>query len=182
MLITTNLAARRLGVPHERLLGWLGKRLLPIAGEDEEGRVLLREHVVAERGEMLAADVPVRLRSPRLRQLRADRTPPRVLPCGCAFSVDAQTAEPLIRCADARALDNTARLANALVAAAPDDPLLQRLSEVTRAALARHLAGIQADVCHTRALPPPPSGSPFAEVSRREHPHSSQIGREANVT
>jgi hypothetical protein len=89
MLITTNLAACRLGVAHEHVLGWIARRLLPIAGEDEEGRVLLREHVVVERGELLAAEAPEPLRSPRLRQLWADPTRPRVLPCGCAFSSDA---------------------------------------------------------------------------------------------
>ena len=51
MLITTSLAAQRLGVSHERLLGWIARKLLPIAGEDEEGRILLREPIVAERGE-----------------------------------------------------------------------------------------------------------------------------------
>ena len=54
MLMTTALAARRLGVSHERLLDWVARKLLPIAGEDEEGRVLLREPVVMERGEALA--------------------------------------------------------------------------------------------------------------------------------
>ena len=120
MLITTNLAACRLGVAHERLLGWIARKLLPIAGEDEEGRVLLREHVVAERGEMLTAESPELLRSPRLRQRWADPTRPRVLPCGCTFSSEPD-AEPLIRCYDARALEANARLADALAAAAPDD-------------------------------------------------------------
>jgi hypothetical protein len=141
MLITTNLAACRLGVAHEQLLGWIARKLLPIAGEDEEGRVLLREHVVAERGEVLTAEAPELLRSPRLRQLWADPTRPRVLPCGCAFSSDADAnpdAEPLIRCVDARALEATARLAHALAAAAPGDAFFSRLAEVTRAALARH--------------------------------------------
>src|SRR5215813_10636836 len=114
MLMTTIHAAHRLGVPHELLLGWVARKLLPIAGEDEEGRILLNEHFVTERGEALAADVPERLRSPRLRRLLAapDRT--RVLPCGCVFAGDNdRNAELLIRCADARALDATARLAEA---------------------------------------------------------------------
>ncbi len=146
MLITTNLAACRLGVAHERLLGWIARKLLPIAGEDEEGRVLLREHVVAERGEVLTAEAPELLRSPRLRQLWADPTRPRVLPCGCAFSSDADPdAEPLIRCVDARALEATARLADALAAAASGDAFFSRLTEVTRAALARHHAGMAAE-------------------------------------
>ena len=146
MLITTNLAACRLGVAHERLLGWIARKLLPIAGEDEEGRVLLREHVVAERGEALTAEAPELLRSPRLRQLWADPTRPRVLPCGCAFSSDADPdAEPLIRCVDARALEATARLADALAAAGPGDAFFSRLTEVARAALARHHAGMAAE-------------------------------------
>jgi hypothetical protein len=140
-LITTNLAACRLGVAHEHLLSWIARKLLPIAGEDEEGRVLLREHVVAERGEVLMAETPELPRSPRLRQLWADPTRPRVLRCGCAFSFDADAdpdAEPLIRCVDARALEATARLADALAAAAPGDAFFSRLAEVARAALARH--------------------------------------------
>jgi hypothetical protein len=113
MLMTTALAARRLGVTHERLLGWVARKLLPIAGEDEEGRVLLREHLVAERGEVLTAEAPELLRSPRLRKLSTDSTRPRVLPCGCAFASDADPdAEPFILCVDARALEATARLAD----------------------------------------------------------------------
>jgi hypothetical protein len=146
MLLTTALAAQRLGVAHERLLSWVARKLLPIAGEDEEGRVLLQGYLVAERGEALAAEAPERLRSPRLRQLWADPTRPRVLPCGCVLGADADpNAEPLIRCVDARALDATARLAAAFAAVAPADLFFRRLTDVTRAALARHLAGPPAD-------------------------------------
>jgi hypothetical protein len=147
MLMTTALAARRLGVAHERLLDWVAQKLLPIAGEDEEGRVLLREHVIVERGEALAAEVPERLRSPRLRRLWASAAQPHTLPCGCVFAADAaMNTEPLIRCADARALDATARLAAALAAAAPGDLFFRRLAEVTRVALACHFAGPAGDV------------------------------------
>ena len=179
MLITTALAARRLGVTHERLLGWVARKLLPIAGEDEEGRVLLREHLVAERGEALAAEAPERLRSPRLRQTWADPTRPRVLPCGCLFAADAESnAEPLIRCVDARALDATARLAGALAAVAPADFFFHRLAEVTRAALARHLADRAADESIE---------IPGAEIDLRSAPHSapapsSKTCREESVT
>jgi len=142
MLMTTAFAAGRLGVSHERLLDWVARKLLPIAGEDEEGRVLLREPVVMERGEALAAETPERLRSPRLRQLWATSAPTRVLPCGCAFASDVTVNnEPLVRCADARGLEATARLAEALVAAAPSEPFFRQLAEVTRNALARHLDG-----------------------------------------
>jgi hypothetical protein len=142
MLLTTTLAARRLGVPHERLLGWVARQLLPIAGEDEEGRVLLNEHILAERGEALMANAPDRLRSPRLRRLWASLDSSRVLPCGCVFASGAgPDDEPLIRCVDARALDATSRLTEALAASAPDQPFFQRLAEVTRGALTRHLAG-----------------------------------------
>jgi hypothetical protein len=137
MLLTTTLAARQLGVPHERLLGWVARQLLPIAGEDEEGRVLLNEYILAERGEALAADAPDRLRSPRLRQLWASPNPSRVLPCGCVFATD---TDPLIRCADARALGVTVRLAEALAATRPGDPFLSRLADVSRDALTRHFA------------------------------------------
>ncbi len=139
MLITTALAARRLGVAHERLLDWVARKLLPIAGEDEEGRVLLREHVVQERGEALANEVPERLRSPRLRCLAADPTPARVLHCGCVFEAYAQPdAEPLFRCAEARALDATARLAEAFAATVPGDLFFGHLAKITRDAFARH--------------------------------------------
>jgi hypothetical protein len=142
MLMTTTLAARRLGVAHERLLDWVARKLVPIAGEDEEGRVLLREHVVLERGEALAAEMPERLRSPRLRQLWASAARPRVLSCGCADAADATlNSEPLIRCADAHALAATLRLAEAFAAAAPGEPFFRRLAEVARDALASHLAG-----------------------------------------
>jgi hypothetical protein len=152
MLMTTALAARRLGVTHERLLGWIARKLLPIAGEDEEGRVLLREHVVADRGEALAAEAPELLRSPRLRQLWADPTRPRVLPCGCAFSSDPDPdVEPLIQCVDARALEATARLADAMAAVAPCDAFFRRLAEVTRAALARHHADMAAEASNDSA-------------------------------
>ena len=142
MLMTTVLAAQRLGVSHERLLDWIARKLLPIAGEDEEGRVLLREHVVLQRGEALAADAPERLRSPRLRRLWADPARPRILRCGCAFTADDRLdAEPLVYCADARALDATRRLAEALVATAPGDPFFSRLAAVSRDALASHVGG-----------------------------------------
>ena len=147
MLITTALAAHQLGVPHERLLDWVARKLLPIAGEDEEGRVLLREHVVVERGEVLAAEVPERLRSPRLRRLWARGVRAHVLRCGCAFAADPQPhAEPLICCAEARALDATARLAEAFAATVPGDLFFRRLAEVTRDAFTRHVAGPAADV------------------------------------
>jgi hypothetical protein len=146
MLMTTTHAARRLGVPHERLLNWVARKLLPIAGEDEEGRVLLREHTVLERGEALAAEVPERLRSPRLRRLWANAARPRVLPCGCVFTPDvAPIGEPLIRCADANALEATARLAAAFAAVAPRERCFRRLADVTRDALACHLAGAAGD-------------------------------------
>jgi hypothetical protein len=180
MLMTTALAARRLGVTHERLLGWVAQKLLPIAGEDEEGRVLLREYLVAERGEVLTAEAPELLRSPRLRQLWADPTRPRVLPCGCAFSSDADAdpdAEPLIRCVDARALEATARLADALAVAAPGDAFFSRLAEVTRAALARHYAGMAAEASSDSV------GAAHAINIRESHPtrtpSSSQTPRRA---
>jgi hypothetical protein len=72
---------------------------------------------------------------------------PHVLPCGCVFSADAaMNTEPLVRCANAHALDAAARLAEALVAAAPGDLFFRRLAEVTRTALACHFAGPADDV------------------------------------
>jgi hypothetical protein len=142
MLMTTALAAHRLGVTHERLLDWVARKLLPIVGEDEEGHVLLREHLVLERGEALAADVPEGLRSPRLRQLWATGARPRVLPCGCTFAAGATpNSDPLIRCADAHALEAIARLTQAFAATAPREQFFQRLAEVARDAVACHLAG-----------------------------------------
>jgi hypothetical protein len=151
MLLTTSLAARRLGVPHERLLNWVARQLLPIAGEDEEGRVLLNEYVLAERGEALAADAPDRLHSPRLQRLWASSNQSRVLPCGCVFATD---ADPLIRCADARALGVVVRLAEALASAARDEPFFSHLADVSREALARHFAVPSRASCATSPSTP----------------------------
>jgi hypothetical protein len=85
-------------------------------------------------GEALAAEVPERLRSPRLRRLWARAARAHVLRCGCAFAADPQPhAEPLIRCAEARALDATTRLAEAFAATVPEDPFFGRLDELVAA-------------------------------------------------
>ena len=168
MLITTALAAHQLGVPHERLLDWVARKLLPIAGEDEEGRVLLREHVVVERGEVLAAEVPERLRSPRLRRLWARGVRAHVLRCGCAFAADPQPhAEPLICCAEARALDATARLAEAFAATAQ---AICSFAASPKSHATRSLATLPArpPTFRSRATAPlaPPTRSPYSRVTQ----------------
>jgi hypothetical protein len=58
MLLTPRQVAARLGVSVERVLLWTREGLLPIAGQDEEGRPLFREHLVATRGAELAGRAP----------------------------------------------------------------------------------------------------------------------------
>jgi hypothetical protein len=67
MLLTARQAADRLGVTVERVLNWTGEGRLPIAGQDEDGRELFREHVIATQGEALVAT----LMSPAVRKLQS---------------------------------------------------------------------------------------------------------------
>jgi excisionase family DNA binding protein len=53
ILLTSSQAAERLGVPVQRVLALVADGRLRVAAQDEDGRVLIREHLVKE----LAADL-----------------------------------------------------------------------------------------------------------------------------
>ena len=53
ILLTASQAAERLGVPVQRILALVASGRLRVAAQDEDGRVLIREHLVQE----LAADL-----------------------------------------------------------------------------------------------------------------------------
>jgi hypothetical protein len=65
LLLTGTQAAERLGVSVQCVLHWAAKGRLPIAGQDEDGRALFREHVIETTGEDLVALVPAADRRPR---------------------------------------------------------------------------------------------------------------------
>jgi predicted site-specific integrase-resolvase len=54
-MLTGSQAAERLGVSVQRVLRWAAEGRLPIAGQDEDGRALFREHVIETVGEDLVA-------------------------------------------------------------------------------------------------------------------------------
>jgi hypothetical protein len=58
LLLTGTQAAERLGVSVQCVLRWAAECRLPIAGQDEDGRALFREHVVETIGEDLVAARP----------------------------------------------------------------------------------------------------------------------------
>jgi hypothetical protein len=65
LLLTGTQAAERLGVSVQRVMQWAAECRLPIAGQDEDGRALFREHVIETIGENLVAMVPPGGRRPR---------------------------------------------------------------------------------------------------------------------
>lgn len=138
VLLTPAQVAARLGIEgrSDIVADLLRRGLLPIAGQDEEGVPLIRQHYVEQRGSaLLAGDFG--LLSPRLRRLAAaDLSPP--LLCGCA--IDARDC-PIFLCRTGQALEAAARLAQAFIAAAPADPFFKRLGTVTAQALSTHLRG-----------------------------------------
>jgi excisionase family DNA binding protein len=58
ILLTASQAAERLGVPVQRILALTASGRLRVAAQDENGRVLIREHLVRE----LAADLTIQRR------------------------------------------------------------------------------------------------------------------------
>jgi hypothetical protein len=115
----------------------LRRGLLPIAGQDEEGVPLVRQHHIEQRGPALLARDFGALPSPRFRRLAIAELPP-LLPCGCAID---ERDGPIFLCRTGRALEATARLAQAFIAAAPADPFFKRLAVVTAEAFSAHLRG-----------------------------------------
>jgi len=65
LLLTGTQAAERLGVSVQRVLHWAAEGRLPIAGQDEDGRALFREHVIETTGADLVARMPPAERWPR---------------------------------------------------------------------------------------------------------------------
>jgi hypothetical protein len=139
LLLTPAQIAARLGIEgrSDIVADFLRRGLLPIAGQDEEGVPLVRQHYVEQRGLALLARDFGALRSPRLHRLVAADLPPP-LPCGCAID---QQGQPTILCRTGRALEVSALLAQAFLAAAPVDSFFVRLAAVTAKALLAHLSG-----------------------------------------
>src|SRR5262249_25317678 len=71
LLLTASQAADRLGVSVERVLLWAADGRLRIAGQDEDGRALFREHIIETIGEDLVALTPAE--GKRQRHLRPNR-------------------------------------------------------------------------------------------------------------
>jgi len=71
LLLTGTQAAERLGVSVQRVLQWAADGHLPIAGQDEDGRALFREHVIETTGENLVALIPSVDRRPLSVRLQA---------------------------------------------------------------------------------------------------------------
>jgi hypothetical protein len=136
LLLTASQAADRLGVSVERVLLWAAEGRLRVAGQDEDGRALFREHVIDSRGEELAALTPPELRrrggKPSDKRLNSERGQP--LPCGCNLG-----RSPLHLCRTGAALNGALQLTETLAVAVPDDPLVRRLAGLCREALMKHL-------------------------------------------
>jgi hypothetical protein len=135
LLLTASQAADRLGVTVERVLLWAAEGRLRVAGQDENGRALFREHIIESIGADLVALTPPEGR--RQRNLRPDRdVDPHVprLVCGCNPARSA-----LHLCRTGAALNAALQLAETLAVAIPDDPLLRKLAGLCRETLMKHL-------------------------------------------
>jgi hypothetical protein len=108
------------------VLLWAADGRLRIAGQDEDGRALFREHIIETIGEDLVALTPPEGR--RRRNLRPDRDvdphAPRFV-CGCKPGRSA-----LHFCQTGAALYAALQLAEMLVVAMPRDPLLRKLARL----------------------------------------------------
>jgi hypothetical protein len=137
LLLTPAQVAMRLGIDDRSdiVADLLRRGLLPIAGQDEEGVPLVREHHVEQRGPALLTRDFSALPSRFRRLAVADLPPP--LPCGCAID---ELDNPIFLCPTGRALEATARLAQAFIAAAPADPFFRRLAVVAAEAFSDHLS------------------------------------------
>ena len=88
LLLTLSQAAQRLGVPPTRFYSWLARGLVPIAGQDEDGRALVRENTVARLSEKLAAGLAPETLVPKTIRFEGfpDTTrPATVLRAGASF-------------------------------------------------------------------------------------------------
>jgi hypothetical protein len=135
LLLTASQAADRLGVSVERVLLWAAEGRLRVAGQDETGRALFREHIIATIGEDLVALTPHEER--RRRNSRPDRDAhPHAsrLVCGCNLA-----RSPLHLCRTGAALNGALQLADTLAVAIPEDPLLRKLAGLCLEALMKHV-------------------------------------------
>jgi hypothetical protein len=159
LLLTASQAADRLGVSVERVLLWAADGRLRIAGQDEDGRALFREHIIETIGEDLVGLTPPKGR--RQRNLRPDRDvdphAPRLV-CGCNPGRSA-----LHFCQTGAALYAALQLAEMLAVAMPRDPLLRKLARLCREALVKHLMPA-AGITSACASPHCSSDSPAGET------------------
>lgn len=145
LLMTAAEAADYLAVPIEAVALWLRDGRLLVAARGENGVPLIYRWRVERDGPRLAAQEPVRFaKDPLVGQKRRTLLiDPPALECGCSFASPegALARQPIFLCRTARALEASARLAQAFVTVAPHDPFFERLAAVTADALSAHLRG-----------------------------------------
>jgi hypothetical protein len=134
LLLTASQAANRLGVSVERVLLWAAEGRLRIAGQDEGGRSLFREHIIDTVGENLVALMPPGRPLKNLRRNPNVDLPEPRRPCGCN-----PTRSALHLCQTGAALNAALQLAEMLAVAMPGDALLRRVASLCREALTKHL-------------------------------------------
>lgn len=141
-VMTAAEVADYLGVSVAHVAQWADAGQLRAAARSEGGLLLFYRWRVERDGKRLAAAEPHRL-IPTRRKRVALLIEPHKLPCGCCFAGATGEAarQPVWLCSDARSLQLAERLTIAFAAAAPRDPFFQRLANVTREALARHIGG-----------------------------------------
>src|SRR5205823_2999587 len=127
-----------------------------------------RLHVLDDIGETLAALAPVkyerRRRSQACREVR-----PQPLACGCS-----PTRSPLHLCRTGTSLLASVQLAEGFLADAPGDRIFERLVDIARTALTRHLAGAKpiapTESGHDEAEPAHSSPTSIVKGSGEEMP------------
>jgi hypothetical protein len=139
-LMTQQEVADYLGAPIEDVLDWAREGKLLVAAWAETGGLLFYKWRVDRDGKALTAQLSYPHFRPKgtvpSRALR--RMPPdaRTLPCGC---VQTPTGHTLFLCRDARSLENSVRLTEALAMAALNDPFFHKLAAAARGAFERHV-------------------------------------------
>jgi len=132
--MTTQEAAKYPGDSAERVMIWASDGRPPEAARAENGDTLFRQHVLDDIGETLAACAPVKYDHRRRSATnREHRSAP--LRCGCA-----PTRSPLHLCRTGTSLLAAVQMAEWFLADAPGDRLFERLVDLARDALTRHLA------------------------------------------
>jgi hypothetical protein len=180
LLLTPTQVAMRLGIDgrSDIVADLLRRGLLPIAGQDEEGVPLVRQHHVERRGPALLARDFGALPSRFRRLAIADLPPP--LPCGCAID---ERDGPTFLCRTGRALEASAKLAQAFLAAAPADSFFKRLAVVTAEAFSAHLTGgerAELTRCHAAHARDCDAGQPALRRRRSSAPRPISAPAEMN--